>query len=218
MRKLFLGQFTGQEIYVHKYRNYAVNTHFGCVILYEHRTNLSLRCFWIIKPGSYYKLFNVLFVLFEGPPPPPGRPPKPGSLNTKRPPPPPMDQVWELNYFFIFWELLKIIWVSWHDQSRPEHCKTGLYIRAGSRQSSPASLSGFASYFHCFTSQDMLGRWRLSGPTTYYFSQNSSYLRYHGSWIFKKNAKNLFFAVQIEKTEKNNLQKEWRKKLFYFLR
>ena len=35
-----------------------------------------------------------------------------------------------------------------------------------------------------------------------------------------KNAKNLFFffAVQIEKTEKINLQKEWRKKLFYFLR
>ena len=31
-----------------------------------------------------------------------------------------------------------------------------------------------------------------------------------------KNAKNLFFADQIEKTEKNNLQKEWRKKLFYF--
>ena len=33
-----------------------------------------------------------------------------------------------------------------------------------------------------------------------------------------KNAKNLFFffAVQIEKTEKNNLQKGWRKKLFYF--
>ena len=44
------------------------------------------------------------------------------------------------------------------------------------------------------------------------------YLRYHGRWIFKKNAKNLFFAVQIEKTEKNNKQKEWRKKLFYFLR
>ena len=43
-------------------------------------------------------------------------------------------------------------------------------------------------------------------------------LRHHGRWIFKKNAKNLFFAVQIEKTEKNNLQKEWRKKLFYFLR
>ena len=43
-------------------------------------------------------------------------------------------------------------------------------------------------------------------------------LRYHGRWIFKKNAKNHFFAVQIEKTEKNNLQKEWRKKLFYFLR
>ena len=33
-----------------------------------------------------------------------------------------------------------------------------------------------------------------------------------------KNVKNLFFAVQIEKTEKNSLQKEWRKKLFYFLR
>ena len=34
-----------------------------------------------------------------------------------------------------------------------------------------------------------------------------------------KNAKNLFFfAVQIENTEKNNLQKEWRKKLFYLKR
>ena len=43
-------------------------------------------------------------------------------------------------------------------------------------------------------------------------------LRYHGRWIFMKNVKNLFFAIQIEKTEKNNLQKEWRKKLFYFLR
>ena len=43
-------------------------------------------------------------------------------------------------------------------------------------------------------------------------------LRYHGRWIFKKIAKNFFFAVQIEKTEKNNSQKEWRKKLFYFLR
>ena len=30
-----------------------------------------------------------------------------------------------------------------------------------------------------------------------------------------KNAKNLFFAVQTEKTEKHNLQKEWRKKLFF---
>ena len=43
-------------------------------------------------------------------------------------------------------------------------------------------------------------------------------IRYHGRWIFEKNAKKLFFAVQIEKTKKNNLQKEWRKKLFYFLR
>ena len=48
--------------------------------------------------------------------------------------------------------------------------------------------------------------------------QSNRNLRYHGRWIFMKNAKNLFFAVQIEKTEKNNLQKEWRKKLFYFLR
>ena len=31
----------------------------------------------------------------------------------------------------------------------------GLYIRAGSRRSSPASLSGFAGYFHCLRSQDM---------------------------------------------------------------
>ena len=50
------------------------------------------------------------------------------------------------------------------------------------------------------------------------FDKCAGYLRYHGRWIFKENAKNLFFAVQIEKTEKNNLQKEWRKKLFYFLR
>ena len=39
-------------------------------------------------------------------------------------------------------------------------------------------------------------------------SKNVKQLRYHGSWIFEKNAKNLFFAVQIEKTETNNLQKE----------
>ena len=41
-------------------------------------------------------------------------------------------------------------------------------------------------------------------------------LRYHGRWNFTKNAKNLFFfsAVQIEKTEINSFQKEWRKKLF----
>jgi len=43
-------------------------------------------------------------------------------------------------------------------------------------------------------------------------------LRYHGRWIFTKNAKNLFFlAVQIEKTEINILQKEWGKGLFDFL-
>ena len=30
------------------------------------------------------------------------------------------------------------------------------------------------------------------------------------------NTRNLFFAVQIEKTEEYNLQKEWRKKLFLF--
>ena len=40
------------------------------------------------------------------------------------------------------------------------------------------------------------------------FGSRVFFLRYHGRWIFNKNAKNLFFAVQIEKTEKNNLQKE----------
>ena len=38
-------------------------------------------------------------------------------------------------------------------------CYAGLYIRAGSRWTSPASLPDFAGYFHCFTSQDMLRRW-----------------------------------------------------------
>ena len=33
-----------------------------------------------------------------------------------------------------------------------------------------------------------------------------------------KNAKKIFFAFEIEKAKKNNLQKEWRKGLFYFLR
>ena len=33
-----------------------------------------------------------------------------------------------------------------------------LYIRADSRQSSPASLPGFAGYFHCFTSLNMSRR------------------------------------------------------------
>jgi len=41
-------------------------------------------------------------------------------------------------------------------------------------------------------------------------------LRYHGRWIFTKNAKNLFLAVQIEKNEINILQKEWGKGLFDF--
>ena len=39
---------------------------------------------------------------------------------------------------------------------------TGLYIRAGSRRSSPASLPGFAGYFYCFTSLNMLRRWTHS--------------------------------------------------------
>ena len=34
----------------------------------------------------------------------------------------------------------------------------GLYIRAGSRQSSLACQPGFAGYFHCFTSQGMSRR------------------------------------------------------------
>ena len=36
---------------------------------------------------------------------------------------------------------------------------TGLCIRAGSRRSSPASLPGFAGYFHCFMSLNMSRRW-----------------------------------------------------------
>ena len=36
---------------------------------------------------------------------------------------------------------------------------SGLYIRAGSRRSSPASLPGFAGYFHCFMSLNMSRRW-----------------------------------------------------------
>ena len=35
----------------------------------------------------------------------------------------------------------------------------GLYIRAGSQRCRPASLPGFDSYFHCFTSLNMLRRW-----------------------------------------------------------
>jgi len=35
--------------------------------------------------------------------------------------------------------------------------------------------------------------------------------------FLQKNAKNLFLAVQIEKTEINILQKEWWKGFFYFL-
>ena len=38
-------------------------------------------------------------------------------------------------------------------------CWPGLYIRAGSRRSSPASLPGFTGYFHCFTSLNMSRRW-----------------------------------------------------------
>ena len=45
---------------------------------------------------------------------------------------------------------------------------------------------------------------------------NKLRLRFHGRWIFTKNG--ICFAVQIEKTEINILQKEWDKKLFYFSR
>ena len=45
-----------------------------------------------------------------------------------------------------------------------------------------------------------------------------AHLRYHGRWILTKNGKKIFFAVQIEKTETNILQKKWEKKLFYFSR
>ena len=39
-------------------------------------------------------------------------------------------------------------------------------------------------------------------------------LRYHGRWILTKNGKKLFFAVQIEKTEMNILQKKLERKAF----
>ena len=68
----------------------------------------------------------------------------------------------------------------------PINTPAGLYIRACSQRSSPASLPGFAGYFHCFASQDMLRRWCLSGPTTVYFPQNPSYLktlRKHCTWM-----------------------------------
>ena len=39
-------------------------------------------------------------------------------------------------------------------------------------------------------------------------------LRYHGRCIFMKNAKNLFFAVQTEKTEKNHFLTKMEKKPF----
>ena len=41
---------------------------------------------------------------------------------------------------------------------RQKRIMTGLYIRASSRRSSPASLSGFADYFHCLKSKDMQRR------------------------------------------------------------
>ena len=39
-------------------------------------------------------------------------------------------------------------------------------------------------------------------------------LRYHGRWIFTKNARNFFLAVQTEKTEIDILQEEWGKRFF----
>ena len=48
----------------------------------------------------------------------------------------------------------------------------------------------------------------------YFFSKDR--LRYHGRWIFKKNAKNLFFAVQIEKTENKICRKNGEKSFLTF--
>ena len=79
-----------------------------------------------------------------------------------------------------------------------------------------------------------LGRYKSNGMLTFsfvhmsvkfiYHSVTCKYvcedpgLRYHGRWIFTKNGKNLFFAVQIEKTEINILPKKWDENLFYFSR
>ena len=43
--------------------------------------------------------------------------------------------------------------------SNHESTVQGLYIRAGSWRSSPASLPGFTGYFHCFTSLNMSRGW-----------------------------------------------------------
>ena len=56
---------------------------------------------------------------------------------------------------------------------------SGLYIRAGSRRSSPASLPGFAGYFHCFTSQKYVEEMDpqpstfLKTPATYKLKENA---------------------------------------------
>ena len=43
----------------------------------------------------------------------------------------------------------------------------------------------------------------------------SLHLRYQGRWILIKNGQNFFFAVQIEKTEINILEKMGKKVSFY---
>ena len=49
-----------------------------------------------------------------------------------------------------------------------------------------------------------------------FFKTSLNFLRYHGRWILTKNGKNLFFAVHIEKTEINILQKNGKKSFFTF--
>ena len=59
-----------------------------------------------------------------------------------------------------------------------------MYIRAGSQQTSPASLSGFAGYFHCLKIQDMSRRWCLSGLNY----QVQLWLPQHGHFIICWNS------------------------------
>ena len=79
----------------------------------------------------------------------------------------------------------------------------GLYIGAGRRQSSPASLSGFAGYFHCLKSQDveemMFMRSKLLGLNTNKNLQCLSFLKTHKRLLTQGQFKNVMLETFVLK-------------------
>ena len=85
------------------------------------------------------------------------------------------------------------------------YIQSGLYIRAGSRRSSAASLSGFAGYFHCLMEESrhveemMFMRSKLLGLNTNKNLQCLSFLKTHRRLLTQGQFKNVMLENLVLK-------------------